>query len=425
MNNYTKWVVSVHNPSTPLNVVNVFKRLLIPHIGKHNSYVLILFIDCCHLGIWEFLKQKILNDFPNLEINTKIGYSILPTSTSFARRALFSGQYPRDQGRPNELRDFTRLLGRSYSSIPISILNKLFITHCENMFDFQQNIQSIKNPINQFQVSIFNFSDEISHAFSQSFLKSLVSSLYNLKIRPLIELVLKIKPNLVIFFATDHGNSRCTEEYDWRNSVFNRYWDKENKKYFMKRNPRLYISSILPEALNCENKNILHINKEETVTWGLKDNHYFLANNFTNFQNTPSNNFNLPNFGHGGITMNEFIIPFALITKTEKKNNKFNWNLLVSTRLEKIDAGIKFYIKITNQSNKEIIFNKGHLITNFLHHKFLLYEKDRNLLSNKEENNTLIIEDIVFPKKLLGKKAHFYFTFYQDEKLERSNNFYF
>ncbi|MBA7589691.1 hypothetical protein ES708_31780 [subsurface metagenome] len=53
MNHYKNWVTNVNDTSTPLNVVNAFKRLLIPKMySNRDTFFLILFIDCCHLGIW-------------------------------------------------------------------------------------------------------------------------------------------------------------------------------------------------------------------------------------------------------------------------------------------------------------------------------------------------------------------------------------
>ena len=438
MNHYKNWVSNVNDASTPLNVVNAFKRLLIPKMySNRDTFFLILFIDCCHLGIWNYLKQKILNDFPLLNVNSHIGYSILPTSTSYARRALFSGLYPKNQRlSKNEFENFLNQMGRGYKRITPTSLNDHFITHCENMFDFKRAITRIKNPIIHFQVSIFNFSDVISHALSQSFLKSIISSLYYSKIRPLIELVMAEKPKINIFFATDHGNSRCTEEFDWIQSDFNNYWDKRFRSSFIKRGTRYFVSFI--NNINVRSSNIINVESSEAEDWGLKKeewsstqnqnepSHYYFANNFINFRKTPTSTHSHDNFGHGGSTMNEFIIPFAILSRKDIGEKEFNWNFEIKAKIKKHSTDeIKFKIKLINKSNKDIVFEKGHIVTSFIHHKFHIFEKVKNIIPKNPESNTIIIDDIIFPKRYLGNYADFFFTFYQDEKYEKSTNYPF
>lgn len=438
MNHYKNWVANVNDASTPLNVVNAFKRLLIPNMYSNpDTFFLILFIDCCHLGIWNYLKQKILNDFPLLNVNSHIGYSILPTSTSYARRALFSGLYPKSQNKSiNEFGKFLNLLGRGYKRITPASLNDHFITHCENMFDFKRAITRIKKPIIHFHITIFNFSDVISHALSQSFLKSIIDSLYNSKIRPLIELVMAEKPKINIFFATDHGNSRCTEEFNWNQSDFNNYWDKRISSSFIKRSTRYFVSFINNNNLSASN--IIYVESSEAEDWGLKKeewsstrkqnepSNYYFANNFINFRKTPTNIHSHDNFGHGGSTMNEFIIPFAILGKKDIGDKEFNWDLEIKAKIKKHSTDeIIFKIKIINKSNKDIIFEKGHIVTSFIHHKFHIFEKAKNIIPKNPRSNTIIIDDIIFPKRYLGNYADFFFTFYQDEKYEKSKNFPF
>lgn len=440
-NNYIEWVKDVNNPTTPINVVNVIKRLILPEmVRKPNRFFLFLIIDSCHLGIWNFLKQIILDDFEDLKIESKIGHSILPTSTEFARSALFSGKYPRDINSNNEASEFISLIKRVDPRIPSYGKKKLFITHCENIFDYGKNIESIKESHVRYQVSIFNFADEISHGVSQTFLKSLITTLYKLKIRPLIELIKNSKPDMLIFFATDHGNSRSTAQMNWINEIFHNFINRDYHKNFILRGPRVFISDLNPTDLGPDVKKFITIKSSKAEDWGLKKEmfnkrirtttkaNYYLANNFTNLKNTLSHTLTLENFGHGGITMNEFIIPFALFTKKESSDIDFNWEIEIETRLEDLpedDHLLKYFIQIKNISNKEIVFHEGHIITDFIHHKFLIYKENRNIISNKPLSNKIIFDDIKFSRRYYGRRAYFYFTFFQEEKFEKSPNYFF
>ena len=426
LSNYKNWVSNVNEDTTPLNVVNVLSRKFFPNFKTGlNTFNLFLFIDCCHVGIWNILKQKILNDFPNLSIQTELGFSILPTSTKYARASLFSGEYPKNIQSNDELKEFLRQFGRPTHKAYIEEMNKFFITNCENMFDFKENIENIRKSGDNFQISIFNFSDKTSHTYSQNFLKSLIDSMYNSKIRPLIELVIRNYKDIFIFFATDHGISRCTEEFDWENDKFNRHWEND---IFHKKGVRAFISYETPLNRDGINKNLIYLKDDEASDWGLANSSrgnalsYFFATNFYNLKKTPENKRNLENFGHGGASMDEFIIPFAIIEKKGEDFNEFNWNFEIKFTIEDSTPNKHLYkVFIKNHSNKEIIFNEGHLITELIHHKFILHSD--YLIHNNSLNNELEIK-FRFPRKYFHKNAFFYFTFYQDEKLETSDIIY-
>lgn len=426
LKNYSTWVSNTNDMSTPLNVVNVLRRKFFPNYKTRlNSFNLFLFIDCCHLGIWNLLKQKILNDFTNLNIHTELGFSILPTITKYARLALFSGEYPINIQSFDELKEFLRQVGKPISRAYVEKMKNFFITNCENMFDFRENIENIKRSKDNFQISIFNFSDRTSHTYSQNFLKTLISSIYNSKIRPLIELIVRSYDKIFIFFATDHGCSRCTEIFDWESDKFNRYWEND---IFHKRGARTFISYEKPININVLSKNLICLKDGEPLNWGLKNFYdgkelsYFFATNYYNLKKTPENKHNLENFGHGGASMDEFIIPFAIIKKKNKNSDDFNWKLDINFTIQESTSNKHVYkILIRNNSNREIIFNEGHLITEYLHHKFILHKNCR--IYNSFENNKREIK-FRFPNKYFQKNACFYFSFYQDEKLETTDIIY-
>ena len=430
--NYEKWVTNFDDKLTPLNVVNALKRLYFKNqLSGLNTFNLVLFIDCCHLDIWNILKQKMLEDFPNLYVETKIGYSILPTLTKYARMALFSGNYPIDFQSNDELKEFFRQVGKPTNQAYIEKMKNHFITNCENMFDFKVNMNNIKKSKENFQVSIFNFSDKTSHTYSQNFLKTLINSIYNSKIRPLLEFIIRNYKDFVIFYATDHGCSRCTEIFDWENQKFNRYWENA---IFHKRGARTFISYKLPLNFNDLTKRLICIKHTEAKKWGLPSNiklpknnlfmdvSYFFATNYFNLKKTPENKRNLENFGHGGASLDEMIIPFAIIKRKSEDYLDFNWDIDVDISIENGTKNTHIYkIIIKNSSNKEIIFDKGHLITEYIHYKFMLYDKYK--ISNDNGDNVRQIK-FRFLNKYLPTKLSFYFSFYQDEKMESSKIYY-
>ena len=432
--NYADWVKNYKIKSTPLNTVNAISRKFLPnYLRGRKEYNLFLFIDACHLGIWNILKQKILNDFPTLFIKTEIGYSILPTLTKYARASLFSGVYPKDFSKvyPTEfeinVQNFNEFKGFLTQINKKNVKNEHFVTNCENIFDFETNIKSIKhNRDENFQISIFNFSDKSSHTFSQSFVKTLIDSIYHSKIRPLIDLVLNSFQEVFIFFATDHGSSRCTQEFNWKNVEFNLFWNNSN--LFVKRSSRTFISTFLPSNYEDIKQELICLNRDSSRKWGLPNHNnnsqhidliYFFANSYYNLKKTPQNRRTLEHFGHGGSSMDEFIIPFATIKKKKANFKEFDGNIKIDLEIKENISNIKenlFNILITNNSNKEIVFNRGHLETEKLYYKIITFSD--NLITHTKDNFKKI--KLKIPKKY-GKEASFYFIFFCDEKFEISN----
>ncbi len=431
--NYAGWVKNFKTKSTPLNTVNAISRKFLPnYLRGRKEYNLFIFIDCCHLGIWNILKQKILNDFPTLFIKTEIGYSILPTLTKYARASLFSGVYPKDFSTvyPTELKinvqNFNEFKGFLTQINKRNVKDEHFVTNCENIFDFDTNIKSIKyNRDENFQISIFNFSDKSSHTFSQSFVKTLIDSIYHSKIRPLINLVLNSFQDVFIFFATDHGSSSCTQEFNWKNFEFNRHWNNPN--LFVKRSSRIFISTSLPSNYEDIKQELICLNGDSARKWGLSNQNnsqhndliYFFANSYYNLKRTPQNRRTLEHFGHGGSSMDEFIIPFAVIKKKKANFKEFDGNIKIDIEIKENPSNINenlLNILITNNSNKEIVFNRGHLETKKLYYKIITFSD--NIITNTKNNIKKI--KLKIPKKY-GKEASFYFTFFCDEKYEISN----
>lgn len=443
--NYTNWVNNVRLDSTPLCVINAIKRIFIPNFSYNpqdpKNFYLILVIDCCHLGLWNVLKQKILKDFPRLSITTTIGYSILPTSTKFARLGLFTGKFPKDFEHENELRAFLdqiiSLGYRRYSRYNHESLKDHFIANCENIYDFKKANNKIKSPDVNFQITIFNFSDQVSHTYSQTFLKTMIKTIYNLKIRPLIELIDRMKDkNIFIFFATDHGSSRCTEQFIWEDDIFDQFYKKRNSAFFEKTGPRTFITYKEPSSINRLSKKIIAVKHTEAENWGLKKNkeirirrlddigfdelikelNYFFAINYSNITYTRYSTRDPKKFGHGGLSMDEFIIPFAMIKRKKQGYEEFNGKLKIDLVVKEIYEEESYLIKIIiiNKSNKDIIFKKGHLITESINYKFIKLD-DKIALGTEK-----LIEEVKLDIRFCKEYIHFYFSYYQDEKLEKS-----
>ena len=86
--NYEEWIT---NPDTrPLMSPDIFKRCVFPRLSAGRK-VLLLVLDNCRFDQWRMLSAELSDDF---DIEESLYYSILPTATQYARNAIFAGLMP-------------------------------------------------------------------------------------------------------------------------------------------------------------------------------------------------------------------------------------------------------------------------------------------------------------------------------------------
>ncbi len=88
-NNYSRWLAGENSPTLS---VDVFYKHVIPEIQVGKS-VLFVVMDCMRLDHWLKIEPLLYRDF---HMTKHYYYSILPTTTHYARNAIFSGLFPRD-----------------------------------------------------------------------------------------------------------------------------------------------------------------------------------------------------------------------------------------------------------------------------------------------------------------------------------------
>ena len=88
-NTYSLWLEGGDSPTLS---VDVFYKYVIPEIQVGKS-VLFVVMDCMRLDHWFKIEPLLYRDF---HMTKHYYYSILPTTTRYARNAIFSGLFPRD-----------------------------------------------------------------------------------------------------------------------------------------------------------------------------------------------------------------------------------------------------------------------------------------------------------------------------------------
>mgnify|MGYP001243198064 FL=1 len=316
-NNYQDWLTS-SEPDKPVLSHTVIKEKLFPTLDSTTNTFFLL-IDNLRYDQWKVL-QPIIEQYYRIE-SDDIYYSILPTTTQYARNALFAGllpteiekKYPNywinedEEGTKNQFEEqlFAEQLKRYGKDIKFSYHKILNLQAGKKLADTISNL--LQNNLNMI---VYNFVDMLSHARTEMEIireladdepayRSLTISWFEHS--PLIDIIRFIaskRLNLVI--TTDHGSIRVQNPVKVigdRNTNTNlRYktgksLNYNKKEVFEVRNP----SDIYLPKLNVSSSFIFCKNYD----------FFAYPNNYNYYVNYYKNTFQ-----HGGISMEEVLVPY-------------------------------------------------------------------------------------------------------------------
>ena len=317
--NYQDWI---QGNEGPILSHQAFKEFVFPEIKKHQPSLLVM-IDNLRFDQWRTILPKI-KEYCKVE-NEKTYFSILPTATQYARNAFFAGLTPfeiskrfphwwkndTDEGGKNLhefdfLKDLCKRIG----------MNRPMSYH--KITQTQQSQQLIKNLQNHthegLTTVVYNFVDMISHAKTEMEVikelapdnkayRSLTASWF--KNSPLKELIKKATSlGFQILLTTDHGTINVGKPSevigDKETSINLRYKSGKSLTYETK------------DVILCKSpKNFLlpsFYGLNSSYIFAKKDTYFVYKNNFNHYAKLFSNTFQ-----HGGVSLEEMIIPFIVL----------------------------------------------------------------------------------------------------------------
>jgi CheY-like chemotaxis protein len=316
--NYINWM---KNPEeSPVLSHQLFKKKVLPALSDERPTFFFL-IDNLRYDQWKQIND-VITDYYRLEEEDNY-YSILPTATQYARNSIFSGLTPlemskrfpdlwqndEDEGGKNLNEDkfLADQLKRIYrKEIKHSYTKVLTLEQGRDVVD---NLSNLMN--NNLNVLVYNFVDMLSHARTdmamirelandEAAYRSLTLSWFEHS--PLLDALKWLsQKNVRIVITTDHGTIRVkkpSKVVGYKNTNSNlRYKQGKNLNYINKdvftiKNPQ---EAQLP---------LLHMSS--IFLFAKEDVYFVYPNNYNQFANYFSGTFQ-----HGGISLEEMIIPYA------------------------------------------------------------------------------------------------------------------
>jgi CheY-like chemotaxis protein len=312
--NYLDWIGGRENL---LMSQNLLYTKLLPLLEGDKPVYLIL-IDNLRYDQWKAIQPLISNLFRIIEDETYI--AMLPTTTNYARNALFAGilpseiekRYPalwvndEEEGGKNlhEEELFRQFLQRNRKDIKFSYTK---ITNMEAGKNLLDNIRNLET--NKLNVIVYNFVDLLSHvrtemevikelAEDEAAYRSLTKSWFEHS--PLYDILRKISElKATLLLTTDHGSKRVYKPsriIGDRNTTTNlRYKTGKNLNFQAK---EVFVVT-RPEAAGLPRQHV-----SSAYVFAKEDFFFVYPNNYNYYANLYKNTFQ-----HGGISLEEMIIP--------------------------------------------------------------------------------------------------------------------
>ena len=326
--NYMGWMAALSPTAKPMDrpllSPEVFKRKVFPLLDRKEKVFLVV-MDNFRYDQWRMLVQEIGDLF---DVDEDLYFSILPTATQYARNAIFSGLMPKQVAQmfPDLWVDEDEEEGKNLNEAPL-IQTQIDRYRRHDTFSYHkvnasaeaerlmQQLPSLQK--NDLNVVVFNFIDMLSHARTESrmvrelannesaYRSITLSWLRHSVIADFFRQLAQTDYHVIV--TTDHGSIRCTRPV----KIIGDRNTNTNLRYKLGKNLG-YDSKDLFVVKNPADAQLPQPNLSTSYVFATGDSFFAYPNNYNYYVS-----YYRDTFQHGGISMEEMIIP--LVTMTGKR----------------------------------------------------------------------------------------------------------
>ena len=319
--NYEDWL---NDPDVdrPILSHQLMKKKVFPLLENPDPIFFIV-IDNLRFDQWKMI-EPIIAEYYNIEEESAY-YSILPTTTAYARNAIFSGMLPSsmakfhkdiwvqeddEEGKNLHEEEFLRRqLKKNRLDIKFSYHKVITQTQGKNVTDVVDNLMN-----NSLNAIVYNFVDMLSHARTdinmirelmpdESAFRSLTKSWFLHS--PLLDMLKKLSERKAqVIITTDHGTI-CVKK------PFKIIGDRNvntNLRYKQGKNLS-YDDDKIMVAPKPEDFHLPKLNVSTSYVFAVEDYFFAYPNNYNYYVN-----YYKDTFQHGGVSLEEIIIPYVSLT---------------------------------------------------------------------------------------------------------------
>ncbi|WP_017731823.1 T9SS response regulator signal transducer PorX [Nafulsella turpanensis] len=321
IDNYEDWL---NDPKAdkPLLSHQLMKKKVFPLL-KEKEPVFFIVIDNLRYDQWKSI-EPLVTEYLSVEEDDTY-FSILPTTTAYARNAIFSGMMPdkmakiypdlwrgddEDEGKNLYEEDFLKrqLKQNGLADTKFSYNKVIHTSQGKSVNDSLNNL--LNNDLN---VVVYNFVDMLSHARTEvEMLKELApdESAYRSIAKswfvhsPLFELLKRLsEKKCKVVISTDHGTIRVRRPF----KIIGDRNVNTNLRYKQGKNLNWDGNHVL-EARHPDKFGLPKLNVSTAYVFALEDHFFAYPNNYNYYVN-----YYRDTFQHGGISLEEIIIPVVTL----------------------------------------------------------------------------------------------------------------